>query len=81
MLTINDAGMPAGFIPLPHAVEARYTVSNVADQPTFAGARAGAQLWMTDPARQVGDSHLIRCDSVDLRYGDARRLLRPRPMH
>ena len=36
---------------------------------------------MTDPARQVGDSHLIRCDSVDLRYGDARRLLRPRPMH
>ena len=81
MLTLGDGGMPAAFVRLPGAMEARFTVSNVADQPTFAGARAGAQLWMTDPARQVGDSHLIRCDSVDLRYGDARRLLRPRPMH
>ena len=28
MLTINDAGMPAGFTPLPHAVEARYTITD-----------------------------------------------------
>ena len=81
MLTINDAGMPAGFIPLPHAVEARYDVTDADAWPSFAVARAGVQVWMTDPARQAGDCHLVRCDIVGLRYGDARRLLRPRPMH
>ena len=33
MLTLGDGGMPAAFVRLPGAMEARFTVSNAVDQP------------------------------------------------
>ena len=82
MHTIGNAGMPAGFVQLPGGVEARFTVSAAVDQPSYAAARAHVQGWMTEPARQAGDCHILPCTSVGLRYGDAPAdCFAPRLMH
>ena len=58
------------------------TVAAAVGQSSFAPATALIQSWMTDPARQGGDTLLLPCKSVSLRYGAPRRMPRPAPpMH
>ena len=82
MLSIGDAGNLPGFIAIAGAGEVRFTVAAAVDQSSFVPAKALIQAWMTDPVRQGGDTLLLPCTSVPLRYGAPCRMPRPAPpMH
>jgi len=55
------------------------TLQTAVGQSSFAPATALIQSWMTDPARQGGDTLLLPCKSVPLRYGAPGRTPRPAP--